>query len=302
MVDAVRTQRLLRAVVGTLALAAIVFSATALLLEKGKRCLSRASDALLRAATQARPALEASLADRPCLSARSCGGVSTRPATRKCLRATRRTSSRAPSWSGGSETLSPLPRQSGPRGGAEGKLDGLLTNAAIGTLGGHDLSALVSTNPSRSAGGSDRIRASWPPRRRWRCAAMAWPSSRSGSSASPCPKRTSPRSSSRCAPSGVNSPPSSRPKESAKPAASVPKRSSRRPAFAPRAPKKRRASAANRRHRSRRSMPTLIAPIPDLYRFTRSLDSLDKLVTGNTSLILRTDSEPFSLLQSKDER
>ena len=30
---------------------------------------------------------------------------------------------------------------------AEGKLDGLLTNAAIGTLGGHDLSAVVSTNP-----------------------------------------------------------------------------------------------------------------------------------------------------------
>jgi membrane protease subunit HflC len=38
---------------------------------------------------------------------------------------------------------------------------------------------------------------------------------------------------------------------------------------------------------------------PELYRFTRSLDSLDKLVTGSTSLILRTDSEPFSLLQNK---
>jgi len=32
----------------------------------------------------------------------------------------------------------------------------------------------------------------------------------------------------------------------------------------------------------------------------RSLESLDKLVNGNTSLLLRTDSEPFSLLQSKD--
>jgi membrane protease subunit HflC len=41
---------------------------------------------------------------------------------------------------------------------------------------------------------------------------------------------------------------------------------------------------------------------PDLYRFTRSLESLDKLVTGSTSLILRTDSEPFSLLQSKDRQ
>jgi modulator of FtsH protease HflC len=38
---------------------------------------------------------------------------------------------------------------------------------------------------------------------------------------------------------------------------------------------------------------------PELYRFTRSLDSLDKLISGNTSLILRTDSEPFSLLQGK---
>ena len=40
---------------------------------------------------------------------------------------------------------------------------------------------------------------------------------------------------------------------------------------------------------------------PELYRFTRSLDSLDKLVTGSTSLILRTDSEPFSLLENKEQ-
>jgi modulator of FtsH protease HflC len=36
----------------------------------------------------------------------------------------------------------------GAASGVEGKLDGLLTNAAIATLGAHDLSALVSTNPS----------------------------------------------------------------------------------------------------------------------------------------------------------
>src|SRR6202007_1548362 len=36
----------------------------------------------------------------------------------------------------------------GQEGAADGKLDGLLTNAAIGTLGSHDLSALVSTTPS----------------------------------------------------------------------------------------------------------------------------------------------------------
>src|SRR6202166_1160756 len=39
---------------------------------------------------------------------------------------------------------------------------------------------------------------------------------------------------------------------------------------------------------------------PELYRFTRALDALDKLITANTSLILRTDSEPFSLLQNKE--
>ena len=36
---------------------------------------------------------------------------------------------------------------------------------------------------------------------------------------------------------------------------------------------------------------------PELYRFTRSLESIDKLVSGNTTLVLRTDSEPFSVLQ-----
>ena len=38
---------------------------------------------------------------------------------------------------------------------------------------------------------------------------------------------------------------------------------------------------------------------PELYKFTRSLDSLTKLIKSGTSLILRTDSEPFSLLQGK---
>ena len=59
-------------------------------------------------------------------------------------------------------------------------------------------------------------------------------------------------------------------------------------------------SRSDRRRRWPRPTGTRIAIDPELYRFTRSLESLDKLVTGNTSLILRTDSEPFSLLQNKD--
>ena len=37
---------------------------------------------------------------------------------------------------------------------------------------------------------------------------------------------------------------------------------------------------------------------PDLYRFVRSLESLDAVVGGQTTVILRTDSEPFRLLAS----
>jgi modulator of FtsH protease HflC len=41
---------------------------------------------------------------------------------------------------------------------------------------------------------------------------------------------------------------------------------------------------------------------PELYQYTRSLDSLNKIITSNTSLILRTDSEPFSLLENKGHK
>ena len=41
---------------------------------------------------------------------------------------------------------------------------------------------------------------------------------------------------------------------------------------------------------------------PEFYRFTRSLESLEKMVTQNTNLILRTDVEPFSLLVEKPKR
>jgi len=36
---------------------------------------------------------------------------------------------------------------------------------------------------------------------------------------------------------------------------------------------------------------------PELYRFTRALESLGKVVGDRTTLVLRTDSEPFSLLK-----
>ena len=38
---------------------------------------------------------------------------------------------------------------------------------------------------------------------------------------------------------------------------------------------------------------------PELYRFTRDLESLGKIVGDKTTLVLRTDSEPFSLLKGQ---
>ena len=75
---------------------------------------------------------------------------------------------------------------------AEAKLDGLLVNAAIGTLGRHDLAALVSTDPATLQ--VDQIQhdllASTAPAS---LASYGSSSTRSGSNASRCPRRMSPR-------------------------------------------------------------------------------------------------------------
>ena len=57
----------------------------------------------------------------------------------------------------------------GSEGGAERKLDGLLTKAAIGTLGGHDLAALVSTTRQAICRWIRLSRSCWRLRRLWRC-------------------------------------------------------------------------------------------------------------------------------------
>jgi len=38
---------------------------------------------------------------------------------------------------------------------------------------------------------------------------------------------------------------------------------------------------------------------PDFYRFTRSLDSMGKILSGKSTVVLRTDSPPFELLQER---
>jgi membrane protease subunit HflC len=116
----------------------------------------------------------------------------------------------------------------GGEGGAESKLDGLLTNAAIGTLGGHDLSALVSTNPADLQ--VDQIESelmSSTSQVAMRSYGVAIDQIRINGSR--CQRRTSRRRSNRCAPSGANLPRDSKQRANARRAASVPRSNWKRP-------------------------------------------------------------------------
>src|ERR1700692_4266293 len=141
------TQRWLRAVVGTLALVAIVFSATAVVVKEGQAVRITRFGRPLRAATQAGlhfklpwPIDQTLLLD---MRRRVYETGQTEMLTRDKKNIIART---FVVWRIGDALA--FSQAIGSEGGAEGKLDGLLTNAAIGTLGGHDLSALVSTTPS----------------------------------------------------------------------------------------------------------------------------------------------------------
>src|SRR5207248_3340004 len=189
----------------------------------------------------------------------------------------------------------------GIQGGAEGKLDGLLTNAAIGTLGGHDLSALVSTNPSDLH--VDQIEsellASTAPVA-LRNYGVAVEQIRLERIALPEENVTAVFEQMRA----------ERRQFAAKYEAEGEREASRIRSEAELAAARIRAKGAEEQARIRGESAAQVAKTyadahridPELYRFTRSLESVDKLVTGNTSLILRTDSEPFSLLQSKEPK
>src|SRR6202162_352661 len=147
MGDSVKIQRYLRAVVGSLALAAIVFSTMAVVVREGQAVLVTRFGRPLRAATQAGlhwklpwPIDQASLLD---MRRRVYETGHTEMLTRDKKNIIART---FVVWRIGDALA--FTQAIGSEGGAEAKLDGLLTNAAIGTLGGQDLSALVSTNPT----------------------------------------------------------------------------------------------------------------------------------------------------------
>ncbi len=299
MGDSLKTQRWLRAVVGSLALAAIVFHATAVVVRKGRRCWSPASD--VRCAWRRRPGLhwklpwpidQASLLD---MRRRVYETGHTEMLTRDKKNIIART---FVVWRIGDPLA--FTQAIGTEGGAEAKLDGLLTNAAIGTLGGHDLSALVSTNPRDLQ--VDQIEAELLASTAPVGAAQLRRGDRADSARAH-------RAAGRKRHGGLRA--------DARRAAAVRRevRGRRRAGSQPHPlgggarggahPRQgRRGAGAHPRRvggaRSRRSTPTRTASTRSSTgsraRSSRSTSSS----RGNTSLILRTDSEPFSLLQSKD--
>jgi membrane protease subunit HflC len=296
----VNTQRWLRAAVGSVALAAIVFHAMAIVVREGDAVLVTRFGRPLRIASQAGlhwklpwPIDQASFLD---MRRRVYETGHTEMLTRDKKNIIAQT---FVVWRIGDPLL--FTQSIGPVGSAEAKLDGLLTNAAIGTLGGHDLSALVSTNPADLQ--VDRIEsellASTSP--------MALGSYGVTIEQIRLERIALPEENVQAVFEQMRA---ERRQFATKFEAEGEREASAIRSAAELEAATIRAKGTEEQARIRGQAAADVAKTygdahrvdPELYRFTRSLESIDKLVTGNTSLILRTDSEPFSLLQSKDAK
>ena len=298
MGNSLAIQRWLRAIVGTLALLAIVFSATAVVVTEGQSLIVTRFGHPVRVATDAGlhwklpwPVDQAVLID---MRRRVYETGLTEMLTRDKKNVIART---FVVW----HVADPLAfvQAIGDQKAAEDKLDGLLTNAAISTLGGHDLSALVSTNPEdlqvdqiehelRASTAPMALRSYGVTVEQIRVERLALPSDNVSAV--------------------FDQMRAERHQFAAKFQAEGDLEASRIRSEAELAAARVRAKGAEEQARIRGEAAAQVARTygdahkvdPDLYRFTRSLESLSKLVTGSTSLILRTDAEPFSLLQSKE--
>jgi membrane protease subunit HflC len=298
--DEVTAQRWLRGIVGTVALLAIAFHAAALVVHEGQAVLVTRFGRPLRAETGAGlhwklpwPVDEAIWFD---LRRRVYEGGHTEMLTRDKKNVIVRT---FVVWRIG-DVLS-FAQSIGDESEAEGKLDGLLTNAAISTLGGHDLSAIVSTNPEDlqvDAIESELLAGSAPAAResygveieQVRLERIALPEENVRAV--------------------FDQMRAERHQYAARFRAEGEREASRIRSEAELEAARIRAEGAEQEARIRGESVAEVARIyaaahrvdPDLYRFTRSLESLDRLITGGSSLILRTDAEPFSLLEGQGSR
>jgi len=300
VVDAMRTQRWLRGIVGTMALAAIVFYASAVVVREGEAVLVTRFGRPMRAATS--PGLHWKLPwpiDRGILldmRRRVYETGHTEMLTRDKKNVIART---FVVWRIGDPLA--FVQAIGNESGADAKLDGLLTNAAIGTLGGHDLSALVSTNPQdlQVDEMESELLASTAPVA-LHSYGVAIEQIRIERIALPEENVTAVFAQMRA----------ERQQFAAKYRAEGEREASRIRSEAALEAAEIRAKGAEEEARIRGESAVRVARTyadahrvdPQLYRFTRSLESIDKLLNINTSLILRTDSEPFNLLQSKEPK
>src|ERR1700739_1773935 len=294
------TQRPLRAVVGTLALIAIIFSATGIVVGEGQTALITRFGRPVRAATEPGlhwklpwPIDRASLLD---MRRRVYETGHTEMLTRDKKNIIART---FVVWRIGDPLA--FTQAIGTEGGAEAKLDGLLTNAAIGTLGGHDLSALVSTNPGDLQ--VDQIESELLSS----TAPVAFRNYGGTIEQIRLERITLPEENVTAVFEQMSA---ERRQFAAKFQAEGEREASRIRSEADLEAARIRAKGDEERARIKGESAAQVAKTyadahkinPELYRFTRSLDSLDKLVNGSTALILRTDSEPFSLLQGQDQK
>jgi membrane protease subunit HflC len=298
--DSLKTQRWLRATVGTLALAAIVFYAMAIVVAEGQAVLVTRFGRPLRAATQTGlhwklpwPIDRAVWLD---MRRRVYETGHTEMLTRDKKNIIART---FVVWRIGDPLA--FIQAIGNESNAEGKLDGLLTNAAIGTLGGHELSALVSTNPSDLQ--VDRIESELLSS----TAPVALHSYGVAIEQIRLERIALPEENVMAVFEQMRA---ERRQFAAKFEAEGEREASRIRSEAELEAARIRAKGDEEKARIRGESAAQVAKTyadahkinPELYRFTRSLESLDKIVTGGTSLILRTDSEPFSLLQGKEQK
>ena len=296
MADEMSVQRWLRGGVGIAALVAIAFYATALVVREGQAVLVTRFGRPVRADTGAGlhwklpwPIDEAVWLD---LRRRVYEGGHTEMLTRDKKNIIVRT---FVVWR--IADVVTFAQAVGPESEAETKLDGLLTNAAIATLGGHDLSAIVSTKAEDlqvDAIESELLAATAPGARRnygveieqIRLDRIALPEENVRAV--------------------FDQMRAERRQYAAKFRAEGEREASRIRSEAELEAAHIRAQGSEEEARIRGESAAEVAKIyrtahqadPELYRFTRSLESLDKLVTSETSLILRTDAEPFSLLES----
>ena len=299
MDDSLKTQRWLRAVIGSLALLAIAFSATGVVVREGQALLVLRFGHPVRASTGAGlhfklpwPIDQATILD---MRRRVYETGQTEMLTRDKKNVIART---FVVWRIGDPLL--FLQSIGKEADAEGKLDGLLTNASIGTLGEHDLSALVSTTPADLQ--VDKIEsellASTAPLA-LKSYGVTIEQVRLERIALPEENVTAVFEQMRA----------ERRQFAAKFEAEGNLEASRIRSEAELAAARIRAKGAEEQARIRGEAAAQVAKTysdahridPELYRFTRSLESLGKMINGNTSLVLRTDSDPFSLLQSKDK-